>query len=261
MISAKQLIDKFKAYVLNNQEKIAAVMRLVNPKSVIHAEKIRLGSHGDGGYVLLKAPLEIGNIAYSFGIGETDTFESALEKYGYQIWMYDHTLDAANFAGHLRIVQSIGIGVQDKGPLRTLETLVTENGHAQEQNMLLQIDIEGAEWGIFSKMNPAILNRFSMITIEVHRLLFMFAHPVLTQIVASAFKTLTKFHTPYHVHANNYAGYFSIPHKPPLPDVLEISLVRNDLVEFTACNETFPTHLDAHNGAADPDIDLGSFQW
>ena len=257
-VSGKEL----KAYFMTHQERIARVMRLINPKSVTNAVKIRLGGgSGDGGYVLLKEPLKKGSIAYSIGIGETDQFEEAIEGYGYHIWMYDHTVNVAGFVKPSRIIQKIGIGPEDKGPLRTLGTLIKENGHTQEQDMLLQMDTEGSEWGVFSKMNPNDLKPFSMIVLEVHSLLFMFANPVLTQIVERAFKTLTTYHTPFHVHGNNYAGYFSLPHKPPLVEVLEISLVRKDVVEFTDCHETFPTRLDAPNGAGEPDIDLGYFQW
>ena len=44
-------------------------------------------------------------------------------------------------------------------------------------------------------------------------------------------------------------------------DVIEVSYVRNDLVEFSDEDVVFPTSLDRPNKRNRPDIKLGNFKW
>ena len=46
-----------------------------------------------------------------------------------------------------------------------------------------------------------------------------------------------------------------------MPEVLEVSYVRNDLVNFKDEQQSFPTELDRPNMKGAPDHHLGNFQW
>ena len=42
--------------------------------------------------------------------------------------------------------------------MNTLEHLITDNNHTNACNVILQIDIEGAEWDVFEKRNQYVSN-------------------------------------------------------------------------------------------------------
>lgn len=248
-------------FLQNNKNNIIDIMRAISPKSPADKNKIRVGSSGDGGYVMLEEIFKFGKIAYSIGIGKTVKFEEAVEKLGYKIWMYDHTVDGKKFKNENRTIFKLGIGPKDTGQFKTLSTMIGDNGHENEENMVLQMDVEGAEWDVLNSIDSQTLSQFSLINLEIHWLNMMFAKPDTTEMVRKSLNALTRNHTVFHVHANNWCGYYEIENKPPLADVLEISLVNDALVNFTPCGETFPGALDSPNKPSEPDIDLGYFQW
>ena len=76
----------------------------------------------------------------------------------------------------------------------------------------------------------------------------------------TTFNTLRENFTPYHVHGNNFRGVFEVKGQA-VPEVIEVSYVRNDLVEFNNKEQIFPTILDRPNWDKYPDLELGSFTW
>ena len=57
-----------------------------------HTDVVRIGRDYDGGYVMAD-PGEDG-IAYSFGIGNDVSWDSGMARRGYEIFMYDITIDS-----------------------------------------------------------------------------------------------------------------------------------------------------------------------
>ena len=51
---------------------------------------------------------------------------------------------------------------------KTLEELLKENGHLNETNMILKMDIEGNEFEIIKELSDDILKKFKYITLELH---------------------------------------------------------------------------------------------
>lgn len=56
----------------------------------------RIGSKRDGGYVMLE-PLSGTSIAYSIGICDNVDWDSQMVDKGYEVFMYDHTIDKLPF--------------------------------------------------------------------------------------------------------------------------------------------------------------------
>ena len=52
--------------------------------------------------------------------------------------------------------------------LKTLEEFIYENGHSNEKNMILKIDVEHWEWNSLINIKEDILKQFKYITIEFH---------------------------------------------------------------------------------------------
>ena len=67
---------------------------MLKVKRVKEGNLTRVGLGGaDGGYVMLSSFKENG-IAYSFGISNDVTWDNIMAELGYNIWQYDHTINA-----------------------------------------------------------------------------------------------------------------------------------------------------------------------
>ena len=125
--------------------------------------------------------------------------------------------------------------------------------------MLLKCDIEGSEWALLQTTPNATLRKFDQIVIEVHAMDFMMsdAH---ADNVRRSLGNLTKSHRVVHVHANNYAPII-VMGGLPIPNCLELTLVRKDAGSFEPSGEIFPTPLDMPCARDSADLYLGNFNF
>ena len=72
------------------------IYNLLSIKEVLGYKKIRIGSIGEGGYILLNDLKEI-KIAYSFGLGREISFDKGLADKNIDVFMYDHTISELAF--------------------------------------------------------------------------------------------------------------------------------------------------------------------
>jgi hypothetical protein len=87
----------------------------------------------DGGYVMLSSFKENG-IAYSFGISNDVTWDNIMAELGYNIWQYDHTINALPYERKEFHWFKEGISGEDLSdkPLKSLndkvEGIMSQNG-------------------------------------------------------------------------------------------------------------------------------------
>ena len=116
-------------------------------KRNIRKTGILIEEQSDGCYVM---PNDFENIkvAYSIGINKRIHFDKALAYKGIDVYMYDHTLNDLPFNNTKFHLKKIGIGgnLERRHNIQTLCDMMKENGHLEEKNMILNIEIEGAEW-------------------------------------------------------------------------------------------------------------------
>lgn len=148
-----------------------------------------------------------------------------------------------------------GDELSDKN-LKTLTDIMNENGHADSDNLILKMDIEGAEWRALLDTPSSILFRFSQIVVEVHAVVSRCSGDAYS-VMVYFFKHMNKDHQIVHVHANNFGGV-AIFGGVFVPDVFEITWVRRRDHEFSECFKVFPTDLDMPNNPKFPDIFLGA---
>jgi hypothetical protein len=234
------------------------VLGLLSPDDPVGAELVRLGGAHDGGYVLVESLLR-GGIAYSFGVGDDVSWDLAMADRGYQVYLYDNTIDALPVAHPGFHFSKIGLCAAGASAvdLRSLEELLAQNGHLGGRDMVLKIDIEGAEWTVLETLPRTVLQGFSQIVIEFHSLGVLNA--MYDRIVA-ALRALREEFVPIHVHGNN-ACDITVVGGVPVPDILEVTFVRRGQIATKACTRTFPTALDQTNLPEPPDLYLGSFQF
>jgi len=251
--------------LLADDNKLITALKYLNPRKPKNVTLFRVGNDCDGGYVMLSELIKKNGISYSFGIGGATSWEDQISKeFNNKIYMYDHTIGGINSSDPNFIWKQIGIGKSDWGHINTIKTIIKNNNHENETDMTLQCDIEGSEWDIFLDTPQETLCQFAQMNVEMHWLGSMLTdnskHIDGYDRVLETLKTLRKNFTPFHIHGNNYRPTFSVDGKL-CGDVIEVSYVRNDLVEFSDDDVIFPTSLDRPNKRNRPDIKLGNFKW
>lgn len=175
-------LDKFKPW---GDTGFTVLWNLFAPTFDCPYMRKRIGSIGDGGkwvcgFELLeetkktKAPC----IVYSFGVNVESSFEAEiLEKTNCDVFAYDMTVSkmghqVAGKDSKLTFTQ-VGLGVSNTDNLKTLATLMAENGHTWID--MLKIDIEGSEFealeGLF---NSYEILPFGQLQLEIHLQKFPF---------------------------------------------------------------------------------------
>lgn len=171
---------------------------------------VRTGREHDGGYILLDDFCE-GGIAYSFGISNDVSWDKDMASRGYDVFMYDHTINGLpeeNARFHW-FRQGIADGTTQDERLKTLNELIRNNHHEDKNNMILKMDVEGAEWGFLQNVSSDTLAQFSQMTFEFHNIT---KHDK-PELVLEAFMKINRTHQLIHIHANNFAGYIAFGDK------------------------------------------------
>ena len=153
--------------LINNPDNEFCVYHLILPKAVLGKNRILFGEKHDGCYVLLDDLSNI-KIAYSFGISSNVIFDKILADKGIDIYMYDHTINSLPYNNSRFHWKKIGLcGKKTKNKhLKNLEELIEENGHSNENNMILKIDIEHWEWESIIDLKEDTLKQFKYIAID-----------------------------------------------------------------------------------------------
>jgi hypothetical protein len=203
----------------------------------------RYGGRGDGGYVLSDTIMNDTSCCFSYGIGNNVKFDLAVvEAHRVKVFMYDHTVKNSpkkhkNFYFH-------------KQPLKydTFEQHLLDNGCLHTNDNLLKIDVEGCEYEFFANIPDELMLRFSQIALEIHGV-----KNTKEKSIALLQKILTNF-TLVHMHGNNYGRCHD-----GLPEVLELTFVRNDLMpeDSRFVTSAYPlVHLDSPNNLGVRDYKL-----
>ena len=179
-------------------------LSLLEPYDIKGKDKERIGRSGDGGYVLLKQ--QTPDVLYSFGVGPEITFEHILAERGTICYMFDHTIEAPPYTHDNFRYYREGVGAFDsaEGPIGTIDGFMRRHGDEGKNDILLKIDVEGAEYEIFDLIDESVLGRFTQIALEIHWLRNL-TDPAFLERFIRMFEKLNKQFTLYHVHANNCA--------------------------------------------------------
>jgi hypothetical protein len=123
------------------------------------------------------------------------------------------------------------------------------------EDCILKVDIEGHEYSAFKSLDIDNQRRASQIVIELHDVVStLYNSP--SEIIGLIEKLLST-HVLVHLHGNNYD--FSVDIEGyTLPNVLELSFARRDLVEPSTEKIAFPRNLDAPNNRFLPEIIIQS---
>ncbi len=218
---------------------------------------VRVGSANDGGYLLLNSFSNVG-VCISLGIGTNIDFEQQILDKGIPVLAVDGTIlqlpikPEPNFKWINK-----NVGEADSELQISIDSLfaLSADFFNWSGDCILKIDIEGSEYSAIKSLDIVNQGRASQIILELHNVVSMLYHSP-SEIIELIEKIL-KTHELVHLHGNNYdfsvdiVGY-------TLPNVLELSFARRDLVEPSTERIEFPRNLDAPNNRLLPEIIIQS---
>lgn len=223
---------------------------------------IRVGGPGDGGYLVPDA-LETLTHCFSPGVSDTADFEHELStKYGVTSFMADASVTGPPFDDENFFFIPKFLGNRSAGEFITLSDWVESSlGSTSSDEMILQMDIEGAEYDVLTFESRTTLSQFKIMVIEFHYLDKMFEKQFL-RTLTSIFEKIYLDFTICHVHPNNCCGMVSRD-GITVPRVAEMTFVRKSLVaELTSsAGVTLPHRLDQKNIDQKPDVVMPEIWW
>ena len=182
-----------------------------------------------------------------------------MSKMNYDVFMYDMTINGLPLESPKFHFFKKGIGgrTDAEKSLDTLENFIKRNGHENHNEMILKMDVEGAEWDFLETVPLATLNQFDQIVFEFHDL----TEPKTLAEMGRILKLIHKInstHSLVHLHGNNYRHYVYVEDVGVIPNVLELTYLRRENHKFLDDEEIFlPRRLDFPNCPYLPDIPLG----
>lgn len=243
----KYQFGKLGYQVSRNTEK-EKVVNLIKSLRPYKTEKglIRMGGVKDGGY-LVPNDLEGIKACFSPGVDAESSFEIDCLKRGMQVFLADNSIEKPNIDPTKYKYNFIKkhIGTTSNDDLITLTKWISESNIELTQDILLQMDIEGAEYHSLLTTDDNLIKRFRIILIEFHYLeklwnkdFFSIAEPVFNKLLST--------HTCVHIHPNNCSGIYKYK-GVKIPNVLEFSFIRKDRITSKEFQNQFPHKLDSDN--------------
>ena len=210
------------------------------PKSVGN-KLIRIGGKGDGAYLL---PDDLSGISACFspGVDVSSTFEEELaERYDIKSYMADFSVDKPPIENKRFHFEKKFLGNKNDEKFIRLEDWVNDNIN-DNSDLILQMDIEGAEYEVIIDTPSDIFKKFRIMAIEFHCLDMIFNNNSF-KMVEAVFDKLCNDFTVVHIHPNNSRPII-YKNSINIPELLEFTFLRNDRVELNDKKLSFPHALD-----------------
>lgn len=227
---------------VTSRQAMFGLLRMLRPMNTGRS-LVRIGGDADGGYLI---PDDLDGVRYCFspGVDAIADFELALANQGVKCFLADASVDRPPISHPLFDFDRKFLGRKDAGEFMTLETWITSKGELDE-DMLLQMDIEGAEYDVLFSTPARVLRRFRIIVIEFHDL-DRLAAPDYFAYVSLLMEKLTQDFVVSHIHPNNWRQPVSI-RGVLVPPLVEVTLLRRDRVIDLSPRNDFPHLLDRPN--------------
>lgn len=256
----KSLLQKNNYYLFNNRNNfhskfINDFFKLLFIYDSGHELK-RIGGGGgmsvnDGGYLIPDILNEI-QFNISPGVGLSTSFEDDLLQHGIKSFLIDGTVD---YNGKHFFLKKNLSSYNDLKNI-TLDSFIANNSIINKSsNLMLQMDIEGAEIENLLSVSEETLKKFKVLVIEFHN--FEGLHNIsFLKLYHSVFIKILKYFTIIHIHPNNF-GKVVYLNNMKVPDIMEFTFIRNDLMRYRKnIKYSLPHSEDKKNSEKDEDLTL-----
>ena len=227
------------------KDKVISLIETLKPIKT-NFDLIRLGPKADGGY-LVPNDLDNINACFSPGVAEVSEFELDCYNKGMQLFLADKSVAKPNLGikeDKYSFLKKY-IGITNNDDFITMDEWVKSNGINSDDDLLLQMDIEGAEYFTFLNMSDKLLKQFRIIVIEFHQLEKLWSYDFF-KVAEAVFNKLNQTHSCVHIHPNNYCGIYD-KFGVEIPKLAEFTFIRKDRIKSEEKSTYFPHRLDFDN--------------
>ena len=236
-----------------NYAEISALIHALHPRDS-GVDLIRLGPDGDGGYLI---PDDLSGIEYGFspGVSTESDFEVDLAKRGLKVYLADYSVDSAASNDSNLFFDKKFVGSLSNREFMTLDEWKNKKIPDYSGDLILQMDIEGAEFEAIMSVSASLLSQFRIMVIEFHFLQELFNRPYF-DLTFRVFRKILQNHSVVHIHPNNCCGSVKVPKQwthgnrvecLEIPRVSEFTFYRNDRIKKKSYCRVFPHSLDQDN--------------
>jgi len=222
----------------------------LRPKRTDRAMK-RFGANGDGGY-LMPDDLDGIGACISPGVNIECGFDTDIANLGIDVFLADASVSGPPVAHDRFKFSKLYFDTYKSDNTITIDEFCRDL--ASEQDLILQMDIEGAEYRVLSSVSESTLSRFRIMAIEFHDLDQLF-NPFGFREINGVFAKLLSTHNVVHIHPNNLADP-AVHGEIVIPPCMEFTFYRKDRGNFVDGPMSYPHELDAKNIAEKPDVPL-----
>jgi hypothetical protein len=216
---------------------------------------IRVGGPGDGGYLIPDDLLGITEL-FSPGSNRLSNFEREVaERWQIKSYICDSIEEKPEDLSDFQDFTPAWIGPYTDGEkLISLAHWVEEKSESYG-DLILQMDIEGAEFQTLIAASTNLMRRFRIIVIELHFLEALKNRWAFEQIYSPFFEKILSDFDVVHAHPNNCCGTWNFGDLE-YPRLIELTLHRKDRRKRLTPRETSRNELDQPCVPMNPDLSL-----
>ncbi|CAN2231068.1 FkbM family methyltransferase [Candidatus Planktophila dulcis] len=211
---------------LTPKNEVLSLLRRIRPQDNGH-KLIRVGGPGDGGYLI---PDDVTGISECFspGSNKLSNFESEIaDRWQIKSYICDSIEEKPSDLTAFQDFTEAWVGPATDGENYISLTHWVEEKSQSQGDLILQMDIEGAEFLTVLAASKQLLKRFRMVVIELHFLEALKNRWAYDQIYLPFFDKLLKEFDVVHLHPNNCCGTWSYGDFE-FPRIIELTLHRKD---------------------------------
>lgn len=249
---AKRILDKFEINFVRDPKSVLGL----TPKKVLREylgkfrpvdngiPLIRVGESGDGGY-LVPDDLQGVEACFSPGSDMLWTFESQLaNRYGIKSYICDkEERRPANLTEFQNFTPGWLANETSDGFI-SLRDWISQSRLSGSTDLILQMDIEDAEWPVLLGLDLKTLLRFRVIVVELHFLSQLRNRLAFEKLFKPGLDKLFENFDVVHAHPNNCCGTFTID-GVEFPELVEITFHRKDRKKSQNGFRTLPNPQDS----------------
>jgi hypothetical protein len=240
---------------VTSQTDVANIRDLLRKLSPQNCKKnlIRLGGVGDGGYLV---PDDLDGIEYCFspGVSTISDFENQLADRGIKSFLADYSVDAPSVLRPELTFDKKYLGTINNKQFFTLAAWKEKYLSGYDKDLILQMDIEGAEYEVIFNTSDELLDQFRIIVIEFH-FLQMLADPFAFKLLSSCFEKLLQSFCVVHIHPNNCGNVVKVKNIT-IPMSMEFTFLNKKRINSKFPVQSLPNKLDVPNDSRKKDIIL-----
>lgn len=206
----KSHLKSLLGYTLSNKNvgnQIKMIYKEFYPISILE-DLLRFGGKSDGGYLIPTTKNTKYSGLISPGVGDSLSFESDFQDFVSKIILIDGSVNKpTNLPLNYVFYQKFLLGNSSRNIQEVTLKEILDIEFFNQNNLVLQMDIEGNEYEVLKEITTDNLLRFSLILIEFHFIEKILKQEGFSEIKSILDKLKKNFYL-VHTHPNNAGRYF-----------------------------------------------------